>query len=51
MFEDVFPKYTDHLYDMTGADVYQDIAGWIGDKRNMDIKKQHKHIMVGRNIH
>ena len=39
MFEDVFPKYTDHLYDMTGADVYQDIAGWIGDKRNMDIKK------------
>lgn len=39
MFEDLFPEYTDHLYDMTGADVYQDIAGWIGDKRNMDIKK------------
>lgn len=39
MFEEVFPEYTDYLYDMTGADVYQDIAGWIGDKRNMDIKK------------
>lgn len=39
MFEEVFPEYTNHLYDMTGVDVYQDIAGWIGDKRNMDIKK------------